>query len=79
METQTGGTKGETSINQANKDESNSRMEGFIKDELNYVLNEKEMGKGEVDAGRGPVGNEENPAPIGDGQKVSFLKILMIF
>ncbi|XP_061353169.1 uncharacterized protein LOC133297951 [Gastrolobium bilobum] len=69
METQTPGTEGtkcDTSINQANKDESSSRVEGFIKDEVNFVLNEKELAEGQVDAGRGSFENEENPPHIGD-------------
>lgn len=83
METQTPeteSTRGDISVNQTNKDESNSRMEGFIKDELNCLLNEKELAKGEVDPGRGSFENENNSAPIGDGhltvlkQKVFFLK-----
>ncbi|KAJ1405894.1 coiled-coil domain-containing protein [Sesbania bispinosa] len=50
METQTPGTEGtsgDASINQASIDESNSRMEGFIKEELNCVLNEKELAEGQ--------------------------------
>ncbi|KAL5164607.1 Coiled-coil domain-containing protein 22 [Glycine soja] len=60
------GTKDDVSINQANKDESSSRMEGFIKDEFDCVLNEKEPPEGQVDAGGGSFGNEENPFHIGD-------------
>ncbi|KAG5090852.1 hypothetical protein JHK82_049630 [Glycine max] len=60
------GTKDDVSINQANKDESSSRMEGFIKDEFDCVLNEKEPPEGLVDAGGGSFGNEENPFHIGD-------------
>jgi len=44
MDTQIHGresTKGDVFINQAKKDESSSRMEGFIKDEFNCVLNAK--------------------------------------
>ncbi|XP_020232843.1 coiled-coil domain-containing protein 22 isoform X1 [Cajanus cajan] len=70
MESQTCGTegsKGDISINQANNDESSSRIEGFLKDELNCVLNEEEFPEGRVDAGRGSFGNEENPTHIGDG------------
>ncbi|TKY47058.1 Coiled-coil domain-containing protein 2 [Spatholobus suberectus] len=72
METQTCGTEGtkvDVSINQANKDkdESSSTMEGFIKDELNCVLNEKGFPEERVNAGRGSFGNEENPAHIRDG------------
>ncbi|KAG4377276.1 hypothetical protein GLYMA_18G074900v4 [Glycine max] len=60
-------TKDDVSINRANKDESSSRMEGFIKDEFDCVLNEKEPPEGQVDAGGGSFGNEENPFHIGDG------------
>ncbi|KAL2332852.1 hypothetical protein Fmac_014065 [Flemingia macrophylla] len=76
METQTRGTegaKGDITINQANNDKSSSRIEGFINDELNCVLNEKEFPEGQVDAGRGSFGNEENPTHIGDGH-LTFLK-----
>lgn len=84
MDTKTHGTestKGDIFINQANKDESSSRMEGFIKDEFNCVLNAKELSEGQVDAGGGSIGNKENPARLGGGnlsvlkQKVCFLKI----
>lgn len=74
-------TKDDVSINRANKDESSSRMEGFIKDEFDCVLNEKEPPEGQVDAGGGSFGNEEKPFHIGDGpltvlkQKVCFLQI----
>jgi len=84
METQTpeiGSTSSDASISQANKDESNS-----VNDELNSVLNVNKLDIGEVDAGRISFGIiEEDPSPIGDGhftvsqQKVSFIKILMIF
>jgi hypothetical protein len=83
METQTpgiGSISGDTSITRANIDRSNS-----INDELDCVLNEKELNLGEVDDERGPFINEENPSLIGDGhftvsqQKVSFIKVLMIF
>ncbi|RDX83152.1 Coiled-coil domain-containing protein 22-like protein, partial [Mucuna pruriens] len=70
METQTHGTegtKGDVSINKTNKDESSSKREGFIKDELNCVLNEKELLEGQVDVGRGLFGNEENRAHTRDG------------
>lgn len=61
------GTEGDVSINQDNKDESSSGIEGFIKDELNCVLNGKEFPEGQVDPGRGSFGNEGNPVHIGDG------------
>lgn len=64
METQTpgtGNTRGDTSVSQANKGSDS------VNDELNCVLNEKELAIGEIDAGRGIFGNEENPSPIGDG------------
>ncbi|QCD78131.1 hypothetical protein DEO72_LG1g1761 [Vigna unguiculata] len=67
MDTQTHGTestKGDVFINQANKDESNSRMEGFIKDEFNCVLNAQELSEGQVDDGGGSIENKENPAHI---------------
>ncbi|KAK7305276.1 hypothetical protein VNO77_43178 [Canavalia gladiata] len=70
METQTPGTegtKGNASINQANKAESSSRMEGSIEDDLNCVLNEKELPEGQVVGERGSLGNKENPAHIRDG------------
>ncbi|KAK7333335.1 hypothetical protein VNO80_30103 [Phaseolus coccineus] len=60
-------TKGDVFINQANKDESSSRMEGFIKGEFNCVLNAKELSEGQVDAGGDSLGNEENPAYNGGG------------
>jgi len=74
-------TKGDVFINQANKDESSSRMKGFIKDEFNCVLNAKELSEAQVDGGGGSSGNEENPVYIGGEnltvlkQKVCFLKI----
>lgn len=86
METQTPeteGTKGDASINQAVKDESNSKMEGFSRDELNCVIVEKELTEGQVGAGRGSFGNEEKSSPVGDGhltvlkQKVYFPNKLM--
>ncbi|KAK7301899.1 hypothetical protein RJT34_12776 [Clitoria ternatea] len=70
MDTQTPGTEGTkvvACINQANRDGSNSKMEGCIKDELNYVLNEKELAKGLVGVGRGSFEVEENPFHIDDG------------
>ncbi|XP_014517938.1 coiled-coil domain-containing protein 22 homolog [Vigna radiata var. radiata] len=76
MDTKTHGTestKGDIFINQANKDESSSRMEGFIKDEFNCVLNAKELSEGQVDAGGGSIGNKENPARLGGGN-LSVLK-----
>jgi len=83
MEPQTpeiGSTSSDASVSQANKDESNS-----VNDELNNVLNVNKLDIGEVDAGRGSFGIEEDPSPIGDEhltvsqQKVSFIKVLMIF
>lgn len=64
MEPQTpeiGSTSSDASVSQANKDESNS-----VNDELNNVLNVNKLDIGEVDAGRGSFGIEEDPSPIGD-------------
>jgi hypothetical protein len=83
METQTpgiGSTSSNTSITRANIDRSNS-----VNDELDCVLNEKELNLGEVDNESGSFINEENPSLIGDGhftvsqQKVFFIQVLMIF
>ncbi|CAK8565766.1 unnamed protein product [Lathyrus sativus] len=65
METRTpgiGSTRGYASITQASLDGSNS-----VIDELNCVLNEKKLAVEEVDSRMGSFGNEENPAPAGDG------------
>ncbi|CAJ1963844.1 unnamed protein product [Sphenostylis stenocarpa] len=76
MNTQTRGTEstnGDVFINQDNKDESSSRMEGFINNEFNCVLNAKGLSEGQVDAEGGSLGNEENPAHSGGGH-LSVLK-----